>query len=75
MNIEIIDNGIGMECSDTVMGRKKYHFTGIGINNVDERIKLLYGDDFGIKIQSEVGIGTSILINLPSIQKNETHQT
>ncbi|MTK20654.1 HAMP domain-containing protein [Turicibacter sanguinis] len=75
LNIEIIDNGIGMECSDTVMGRKKYHFTGIGINNVDERIKLLYGDDFGIKIQSEVGIGTSILINLPSIQKNETHQT
>lgn len=74
LTIEIIDNGMGMDCSDTVMGMKKYHFTGIGINNVDERIKLLYGDDFGITVQSEVGVGTSIIINLPSIEKNENHQ-
>ena len=33
--------------------KKSEHFTGIGINNVDDRIKLIYGMDYGINIVSE----------------------
>ncbi|MCX7746275.1 MAG: sensor histidine kinase [Clostridia bacterium] len=37
----------------------------IGIMNVHRRIRLLYGDEYGLKIFSEVGKGTTIIINLP----------
>ena len=67
--IEILDNGHGMDCSKDVTTQKKYHFTGIGINNVDERIGLLYGGNYGIEVQSEVGSGTSIMIHLPAISE------
>lgn len=67
--IEILDNGHGMDCSKDVTTQKKYHFTGIGINNVDERIRLLYGGNYGIEVQSEVGSGTSIMIHLPAISE------
>lgn len=65
--IEVIDNGVGMANSETTINEKKYHFSGIGINNVHERIQLLYGEEYGIEVYSEVGEGTSIIIKLPKI--------
>lgn len=38
---------------------------GVGINNVDNRIKLSYGQAFGISIQSDPGEGTEVTILLP----------
>ena len=68
---EIIDNGDGIEphkLPDLVaMERQKKHFTGIGITNVNERIKILYGKRYGVHITSEKGIGTCVTINLPII--------
>lgn len=66
--IEVIDNGVGMANSETTINEKKYHFSGIGINNVHERIQLLYGEEYGIEVYSEVGEGTSIIIKLPKIE-------
>jgi len=59
---EIIDNGVGMdektikEIFEGDIQEKK----GYGIRNVDERIKLYFGKQYGIKIYSEKGIGTRI---------------
>lgn len=65
--IEVIDNGTGIPSNqvDTLATNKRFHLTGIGIHNVDERLKLLYGDKYGINIQSDLGFGTSIIITLP----------
>lgn len=59
----IKDNGKGFsvdknEKSDIKLG-------GIGIKNVDERIKLYYGSDYGIEIKSEEGWGTEAVIRIP----------
>lgn len=70
---EIVDNGTGI-AEDRVLSlyskspSKSKHFTGIGIKNVDDRIKMLYGDEYGIKINSEVGVGTTINVYLPLIE-------
>lgn len=40
----------------------------IGLYNVNSRIKLCYGDDYGIQIESEKEIGTKIIIRIPSVQ-------
>jgi two-component system LytT family sensor kinase len=38
---------------------------GVGMSNVHERLKSLYGEDYGLKIVSEVGQGTSVYIRIP----------
>ena len=70
IDIRIIDNGVGIE-SDKLENLKNVKKTsskglsGIGINNVNDRIKLIYGNDYGIEIKSELGKGTEIIISLP----------
>lgn len=60
LKIEIIDDGIGMDNQtvrtllDKSEGQKE-HFTGIGVNNVDDRMKLIYGQNYGILIESKRG--------------------
>lgn len=74
IKIEIYDNGIGIdnEKLDEVIEKKEnknHHFTGIGINNVDSRIKLIYGNYYGISIKSKLNSGTTITIVIPKINK------
>ncbi len=70
LRFAIRDNGIGMNEEQLSMQRmkeksKSEHFTGIGINNVDDRIKLIYGAEYGIHIVSQVNEGTTVTIVLP----------
>jgi two-component system sensor histidine kinase YesM len=39
--------------------------TGIGLKNVNERIKLFYGDDYGIEVDSEINMYTKVIMTLP----------
>ena len=40
---------------------------GIGISNVHERLRLLYGDQFKMDIRSQKGEGTQIHIEIPEL--------
>jgi two-component system sensor histidine kinase YesM len=46
----------------------KDYFSGIGIKNVNERIQLLYGQDYGVHIHSIIGSGTTVTIVLPLLE-------
>ncbi|MGH9758540.1 MAG: sensor histidine kinase [Candidatus Acidiferrales bacterium] len=61
--IEIEDNGLGIspERLSEVYGG------GIGISNVHERLRLLYGDQFRMDIRSQEGRGTQIHIEIPEL--------
>ncbi|MGI2295486.1 sensor histidine kinase [Paenibacillus sp. GXUN7292] len=66
--IKIIDDGYGMH-PDTI--RQIFDpldqlNVGIGIRNVDQRIKLHYGKPYGVSIFSKLGIGTTVLIIIPA---------
>ena len=76
LTIEIIDNGIGMsedEVNQLLSGEADQHknFSEIGVNNVNKRIKLLYGEGFGVKINSIVSQGTIVSIVLPVLVKED----
>lgn len=70
LKVEIEDNGIGMNSQTlrNLMDKKnapKEHFTGIGVNNVDDRMKLIYGQNYGILVESQEGHGTKISLYFP----------
>lgn len=66
IELKVIDNGIGMR-PDTLrkMRSSLVHPGSYGLRNVEERIKLRYGKDFGIHIGSYFGGGTTVQIILP----------
>jgi len=63
--IIIQDNGSGIDTNKPVL-RKGKKLSGIGVDNVNERIKLNYGTNYGLTIESEVGQGTMVQLFLPS---------
>lgn len=68
--IDVIDNGIGMppEQVEKLLTGENYERkrgSGIGLRNVDQRIKLYFGEEYGLRIKSEPDVGTKITIHLP----------
>ncbi len=67
----VIDNGIGMEEEELEELRRAIEMpgseqsTGFGLANVNKRIKLNYGNPYGLDIQSKKGEGTVITIKIP----------
>lgn len=70
LEIRIVDDGIGMEKTKAkqvvYQETKKEHFSGIGIHNVQDRLRLLYGKEYGIRIESVEQQGTTVVVNLPA---------
>jgi two-component system LytT family sensor kinase len=62
--IEVEDNGIGIP--EERMAH--VYVDGIGISNVHERLRVLYGADFRMDIASQQGAGTRIRIEIPVVQ-------
>ena len=60
---DIADNGVGMEPNR--LASLKEQVGHIGVANVDQRIKRLFGEAYGLVVQSEKGVGTTVSIRLP----------
>ena len=62
---EVEDDGIGFDVSDdTVTHKKKSDLSGFGLKNVNERIKLEYGEAYGLEVFSRKGEGTEVTIRI-----------
>jgi two-component system, sensor histidine kinase YesM len=67
--IEVHDDGPGIE--EEVLkniltnATDKARFSKVGLNNVNQRIKIYCGSEFGLKIETDLGIGTKVTVNLP----------
>ena len=72
IRIEVLDDGVGMteEQIRSVLNPppKDKKSTEFGLHNVDARLKLLYGNQYGIIIESRVGEYTKVIVNLPAIE-------
>ena len=70
LEIRVVDDGVGMEqnrAEEAVkQDRNKEHFSGIGIHNVQERLELLYGKQYGVSVNSSPEEGTEVTIRLPA---------
>lgn len=83
LNITVSDDGIGIEEEQLQRMNERFHKldireekaedsknkSGIAVNNVNSRIKLLFGEEYGIHIYSLLGHGTDVEITLPLIEE------
>jgi two-component system, sensor histidine kinase YesM len=71
-HIEIVveDNGSGIEKEilDNIFKQDQNinRFSKVGLNNVNQRLKLYLGDEYGLQIVSTVGVGTTVIIRVPN---------
>lgn len=73
IHLEVADNGNGIEpqkLKDILLEieapyQEKKKYLGIGLQSVNERIKIHFGNDYGLKIASEPGNGTVVSITIP----------
>lgn len=70
------DNGVGMtpEQIEAIMQRGPKDRTGIGIKNVNDRLKIYFGKNYGLHISSEPDVGTCVEIRMPKVREAD-HET
>lgn len=67
---EVRDNGFGINPKklEHILEEKPSTKSGIGVNNVNQRIQLMYGTEYGLQFESEPDEGTTVRIVLPLIK-------
>lgn len=70
--LEVIlrDNGCGFDAS-LLSGKEKERFSGIGLSNVDQRLQLHYGKEYGLQVDASPGQGTCCKLILPKNTNKE----
>ncbi|MEU8698911.1 histidine kinase [Streptomyces sp. NPDC048680] len=65
--VVIEDDGIGMDPERLrhILRGEGGRSTGVGLLNVDERLRQVYGDDYGLVIETGIGAGMRITVRLP----------
>ncbi|MCY9693234.1 sensor histidine kinase [Paenibacillus alginolyticus] len=80
LRIDVTDNGEGIEehriqeifnVANEEFGNP-HKFSGVGLRNIHDRLQLKYGEQFGLRISSSLGQGTTVSVMIPALQKEET---
>lgn len=75
IRLTVEDNGIGMRTEEVCALNQKIRIPAeeragsFGLANVQERISLNYGEEYGLTFQSEYGKGTVVTVLIPAVQK------
>lgn len=64
LDFTVSDNGVGMTKTQAALILSKSS-NGYGVSNVNERIKLYYGEQYAVKIDSTPGVGTKVMLHFP----------
>ncbi|MBD5084151.1 MAG: histidine kinase [Clostridiales bacterium] len=81
-SIQIIDEGCGMDEAGLARLRRQIageepapaastSGNGIGLGNVQARIRMAFGEEYGLQVDSEPGRGTTVSVTLPYMEKTE----
>lgn len=76
LTITIMDNGVGMSreakaaleellSSDRPGNKEEYSWQSVGLKNVHDRVRHLFGPEYGLMVVSQEGVGTAISVKIP----------
>ena len=71
--ITVSDNGVGMteEQCRKILQKEKSDSGGIGVKNVNDRLKIWFGERYGITLHSELDVGTTVTVRIPKVEHEE----
>lgn len=74
--LSVSDNGVGMtaEQSESILKKDRTDSSGIGIKNVNDRVKIYFGESYGVTIDSEPDVGTTIFVRFPQTRKEPENE-
>ena len=69
--ITVSDNGVGMTAEQCrkILQKEKSDSSGIGVKNVNDRLVIYFGKKYGLTIESEPDVGTTVTVRIPKITK------
>lgn len=69
--LRVQDNGVGMSQKqiESIMQHGPKDRTGIGIRNVNDRLQIYFGKEYGLHITSKLDVGTCVEIRMPKIEE------
>lgn len=80
LTIEVRDDGVGIPVDQLkkllTSDQSESHKSGlnnIGVKNVNDRLQLLYGHAYALKVDSTVGVGTVFTVKIPQMEEGEAH--
>jgi len=68
LHIIVEDNGIGMDkdhLENVMKGEYKSKGNGIGLKNIESRIKFVFGQEYGLTVESKLNVGTKVILVIP----------
>lgn len=79
LEISVMDNGIGMDrealkkIEELLRGddpgiKNEYNWQSIGMKNIHDRLRYLYGEGYGVQVISNPNVGTSVCVRLPAMR-------
>lgn len=74
--ITVSDNGVGMtkEQCGKILAKDRSDSGGIGVKNVNDRLKIYFGKKYGLTIESELDVGTTVTVHIPKIDKEAQNE-
>ena len=83
LEISVMDNGVGMDqkaldkIQELLQGddpgiKNEYNWQSIGMKNIHDRLRFLYGDKYGIQVTSNPNVGTIVSVRMPVIRGDKT---
>ena len=74
--LTVADDGVGMdgETMERIYEERRHsktNMTGIGVRNIHERIRLMYGDGYGLSFASEIGKGTKAMARIKAERRDD----
>lgn len=74
--ITVSDNGVGMtkEQCGKILAKDRSDSGGIGVKNVNDRLKIYFGEKYGLSIESELDVGTTVTVRIPKIDKEAQNE-
>ena len=69
LSITVRDNGRGIDKKQlmNIKSIRPGSTRGIGLRNIEDRIQVLFGENYGIQVESVLGKGTRVILNIPMI--------
>ncbi len=74
MAVEDNGNGMNEDQITAIMNKDRSDHTGIGIKNVNDRLKIYFGQDYGLTIKSVLDEGTRVIIRMPKVKEESEYE-